>query len=116
MKNWILAIALFFTLHTHAQEVAWTGMKTDRLIAISKQGEKGFQFAMLYILGIADGLEGQRAVSREGPCRIEGSTTNHEIASKVLNTVKALDKPKEPAGKVVINAYLSSYCPDSMTQ
>ncbi|MGF1704135.1 hypothetical protein L4D09_28005 [Photobacterium makurazakiensis] len=114
MKMMIFLLSIVLSANTLAQEVAWTGMKTDKLIAISEQGDKGFQYAMLYILGVVDGMEGQRAINQEVPCRVGDAIANQDITSKVLETLKQLGHHQEPAGKLVIHAYIKTYCEDFM--
>ncbi|MGF1717867.1 hypothetical protein L4D08_23685 [Photobacterium chitinilyticum] len=116
MNKWILLLVLILPLQINAQRVAWTGMKTEKLLAISEQGYKGFQYAMTYILGVVDGLEGQRVISEKPPCRVGRDQSNQQIAVTVLSKAKELRKLEEPAGKVVINAYLTSYCLDSTNE
>ena len=114
MKMIFLLLSIVLSASAHAQEVAWTGMKTDKLIAISEQGDRGFQYAMIYVLGVVDGMEGQRAINQEAACRVDNGTTNQKITSKVLETLKQLGHRQEPAGKLVIHAYIKSYCEDFM--
>ncbi|PSU34984.1 Rap1a/Tai family immunity protein [Photobacterium lutimaris] len=99
---------IFTALYRSFGQVAWTGMKADKLIAISEQGDRGVQYAMIYVLGVVDGMEGQRAINQEPACRLDDGTTNQEITSKVLETLTQLGHRQEPAGKLVINAYIKS--------
>ncbi|PSU46611.1 hypothetical protein C9J12_18040 [Photobacterium frigidiphilum] len=89
-------------------------MKTEKLLALSEQGDRGFQYAMLYILGVVDGLEGQRRISYQFPCRQNKNVTNQQIAREVLEKMTSLDRLIDPAGKLVINSFLSIYCINEM--
>jgi hypothetical protein len=114
MNKWILLFMLFLPLQANGQLVAWTGMKTEKLLVLSEQGDRGFQYAMIYILGVVDGLEGQRRISYQFPCRQDKDVTNQQIALEVIDNMRGLDKPNEPAGKLAIHSYLSIYCINEM--
>lgn len=88
----------------------WTGLTAGKLLAISKQGDQGFQYSMLYIMGLADGLESQYIMNWQRACRTEKYAINQEIAAKVLDRMEALNAPNKTAGNVAVNAYLNEYC------
>lgn len=88
----------------------WTGLTAGKLLAISKQGDQGFQYSMLYIMGLADGLESQYVMNWQRACRAEKNATNQEIAARVLGRMEALNAPNKTAGNVAVNAYLNEYC------
>ncbi|MCW8332047.1 hypothetical protein MD588_24960 [Photobacterium sp. SDRW27] len=107
----MMGILSFSATANYQQEPAtWTGLTAGKLLAISEQGDNGFQYSMLYIMGVADGIESQYVMNWQKACRSEQEMTNQEIASKVLTRMKTLNAPQQSAGKVAVNAYLNEYC------
>ncbi|UXI04725.1 hypothetical protein [Photobacterium sp. TY1-4] len=93
---------------------AWTGLSAGKLLAISEQGDRGFDISMLYIMGLADGVESQMVIFKGKECRQSEDISNQEIARKVITRMRDLDAVDEPAGKVALNAYLSEFCQEAM--
>ncbi len=89
----------------------WSGLSNQQLLAISEKGESGFQHAMLYILGLADGIESQMVINWQQGCRNTHDDTFKTITKKVLARMKALDAGDKPAGHVAVHAYLHEFCP-----